>query len=732
MSSQDLDKAIKSINESASRTNTTTDFFNSVLDGGQSESVQNPLTGVVVPSVQKAVYDQYKNDINQIHQDVVDSNSAADRAEAAANAVWNRRIVYSAVNASFADYQEDGRTLTPRLSFDGSQYLPTFDSSVPVTFTGLPRKNGDGTITVATDKGDRQFSRVIAEAVSRSDVGFVGGSSFGIVGNGVSDDTGALVRALSSEHRELHLTGNINVSKPVSVTIKSDMKIVSDARIVYVGSDVVDKLVSIDCNGHNLTINGLGIDGKLLTHTPLLISNNTDTYTDVLLNNLNVSNARKTNTNLQCDGINVTGAFINARITNTTVNNVLMASGAGVSGRSGVTGIIVKASSQTRYPRKVIIDGCQISEVRSEVLSYTMDQDGIKVYSKEDEAGIVRPDDQLATISNTKFVNCVGRAIKTQNQRAVVKNIEIVRDFDRGNVAIWGIEIDFQTGGGFVRDVNCTYLNKSAPLSIVLANSPQTSGKRVPHTSVRGVHVYTECTGDHRLQNVVRVGARNTNDAPVCNVSDIEVIGEIDYVVGANAEAGTTDVKINVSDVFASPNISLVGVYGTMSTGSINTTNCWFTGTGKGVLWDSRSSTSIYEVSSSNCVGWEDVKRVSGTIQGNVERISAFAARDTVNTGVFRPVSFTLEVGETFKFPESAYNVQAGMIVISVGHGRDAQGIIAVDGSEAVIIAGGNNFVCGGTTAPDNGLYRIWTGSNGPFISNHSTVKRTFTCMMIG
>lgn len=166
MSSQDLSNAIKSINDSAGRANTTTDFFNRVLDGGQAESSQNPLTGAVVPSVQKAVYDQYKNDINQINLDVADSNAAADRAESAANAVWNRRTVYAAVNSYFAEYQDDGRTLTPRLSFDGSQYLPMFDSSVPVTFTGLPRKNGDGTITVATDKGDRQFSRFIAEAVS--------------------------------------------------------------------------------------------------------------------------------------------------------------------------------------------------------------------------------------------------------------------------------------------------------------------------------------------------------------------------------------------------------------------------------------------------------------------------------------------------------------------------------------------------------------------------------------
>ncbi|MGL5396495.1 MAG: glycosyl hydrolase family 28-related protein [Shewanella sp.] len=207
MSSQDLSNAIKSINDSASRTNATTDFFNRVLDGGLTESVQNPLTGAVVPSVQKAVYDQYKNDINQIHQDVVDSNEAADRAESAANAVWNRRTVYAEVNASFSDYQDEGRTLTPRLSFDGSNYLPMFDSSTPVRFTGVPSKNNDGTITVATDKGDSRFSRVDAEAVARKDAapivnaynGVVNAKEFGLSETATSaDNTAAITKAFNA------------------------------------------------------------------------------------------------------------------------------------------------------------------------------------------------------------------------------------------------------------------------------------------------------------------------------------------------------------------------------------------------------------------------------------------------------------------------------------------------------------------------------------------------------
>jgi len=87
VSNQDLDNAIKSINQSASVANQTTDYFNQVLDGDKFTTVQNPVTGKQSPSVQKAVYDQYQNDVNQIHQDVVASNAAADRAEAAAGAV---------------------------------------------------------------------------------------------------------------------------------------------------------------------------------------------------------------------------------------------------------------------------------------------------------------------------------------------------------------------------------------------------------------------------------------------------------------------------------------------------------------------------------------------------------------------------------------------------------------------------------------------------------------------
>lgn len=171
MSSQDLDNAIKSINDSASRANTTTDFFNHVLDGGQGESVQNPLTGAVVPSVQKAVYDQYKNDINQIQQDVVDSESAANRAEAAAGTVG------PAVDESIRrGYAEAGYNVVGTFQA-GFTIVSTNDVGIDKT-TGRGYTGPAGTVAAGTDPMsggfiDRSGELLRADLSSDSGAGMV-------------------------------------------------------------------------------------------------------------------------------------------------------------------------------------------------------------------------------------------------------------------------------------------------------------------------------------------------------------------------------------------------------------------------------------------------------------------------------------------------------------------------------------------------------------------------------
>ncbi|MGL5280730.1 MAG: hypothetical protein ACRC8W_03115 [Plesiomonas shigelloides] len=101
MSGQDLNDAIKSINQSASLANATSDFFEKVIAGDKYTTVKNPVDGSDAPTVQKMVYDQYSKDINQIQQDVTDSEAAANRAEAAAGVVGPQ--VRESIRRSYLD-----------------------------------------------------------------------------------------------------------------------------------------------------------------------------------------------------------------------------------------------------------------------------------------------------------------------------------------------------------------------------------------------------------------------------------------------------------------------------------------------------------------------------------------------------------------------------------------------------------------------------------------------------
>lgn len=84
--------------------------------------------------------------------------------------VWNREVITPLVGVRYNTYIEGTRTLEPRIIVDGYHYLPTFDVTESISFTGVVSNLGDGTISIPTDKGNKVFSKVIAEAVPRGDL----------------------------------------------------------------------------------------------------------------------------------------------------------------------------------------------------------------------------------------------------------------------------------------------------------------------------------------------------------------------------------------------------------------------------------------------------------------------------------------------------------------------------------------------------------------------------------
>ena len=101
-------------------------------------------------------------------QDIKKDDSGPSSSESAA--IWNRKLVQCLIGISYGKYYDHGRDVDPRLVSDGIQYLPRFDTTDPVIFSAAPIIDNHGDLHVETNKGQRVFSRVAAEAVSRADL----------------------------------------------------------------------------------------------------------------------------------------------------------------------------------------------------------------------------------------------------------------------------------------------------------------------------------------------------------------------------------------------------------------------------------------------------------------------------------------------------------------------------------------------------------------------------------
>ena len=94
MSTQDdITQATTRLNEAATKANTTTDFFDNILTGNETQSFTNPNNGKSAPSVKKATYDRtdelFSAAESDINQAVTDAQTAAGEAQAyAANSQY--------------------------------------------------------------------------------------------------------------------------------------------------------------------------------------------------------------------------------------------------------------------------------------------------------------------------------------------------------------------------------------------------------------------------------------------------------------------------------------------------------------------------------------------------------------------------------------------------------------------------------------------------------------------
>lgn len=287
----------------------------------------------------------------------------------------------------------------------------------------------------------------------------------GAVGDGIADDTSALLATLQDgrpiylggDDKVYRITSELNFTALRSVVIHSD-----GAKIIVDSPASIRSAIRVNLNGEGLCISGrLFLDCQLKSYSGFYASNFGDGVqeSDVLISGLEVSNCHRTGTTFTGgDGIFIGGNFNKCRVVDSSARNIRMAAGAGVFGSQGVSGMTISRDNTNSLDATLItVDGCEFGPVYSDDVAYTADQDGLKIFTMYSSAAISARQ-VFASVENSRFVNCHGRAIKIQTEWASVDNIKIERsDAVYGAGFIGNPDIDFQVSGGQASNIQCQY-----------------------------------------------------------------------------------------------------------------------------------------------------------------------------------------------------------------------------------------------------------------------------------
>lgn len=409
------------------------------------------------------------------------------------------------------------------LVYSGSSWKP-FASSTVADGSITTAKMANGAVTRA------KLSTTLLNAIRMTP------ADFGAAGDGVSDDSDAIESAIQADV-PLYWGGPekvYRITRQISHTATKNVNWVSDgATIVMDSAASVQRIIDIELNSHEISTEGtLSIDANEKSFTGLYISNEGLLKVDVRLYGIRAKNCFRASTAFTGgDGISVYGHLRRVQISDFHVENVHMASGAGVSGSQGVSGVTVtRNNTDSEDADLIIISDFTIDGVYSDDAAYTMDQDGIKVFNSYNN-GEFQSRPCTAIVTNGRIKNAHGRAIKAQTENPIISNILIVRDQTHVPVGEFygNPDIDLQVGGGMVENIQCWYRG-NFPSRIVNASVQRVPGaeRSVPTTiSVRDVTVseFTPGNGIDRFMAVSADFEPFTPSTVMLNISGVSIFG---------------------------------------------------------------------------------------------------------------------------------------------------------------------------------------------------------------
>lgn len=407
---------------------------------------------------------------------------------------------------------------------------------------------------------------------------------FGAVGNGSTNDAGALSLALASGAKRIHVPkGDFAMTGVVAVTLANDVELYGEGRFVYTGANSIDNLITIASANYSFIVRGITFDGDEKIAGGFRIENTAalaDSNPVCIIEGCSFIDFKMNATSIWNQAVYIAGSFRQVEILRNTVRGITRAAGTGNPGVSGTTGIYVSQYDNAKWVRNCVHAWNSYTDISGGDLlasANNVDYDAFKFYAPDP----TNNDNVDATVSSyfpstcrsygNSYRNCRGRAIKIQ-ALANVHDEKIIRD---AGYTIFGgsVEINLQYGAGIVRDCEFFYKDYAGPTSPIqsaghtLISFYQGAWYDEAHggSSVSGIRVYNNiksATGNNIAQivNAQVAGTALGRDRPLIKISDVVVNrGDVDWILTVAGDTGADGLIVLDSISVAKLTYSAIG-----------------------------------------------------------------------------------------------------------------------------------------------------------------------------
>lgn len=559
---------------------------------------------------------------------------------------------------------------------------------------------------------------------------------YGVVSDGVTDDSDALEAAISAGVPLDFGTKPVRITRRISALLTQPLDWKSDGCTIlnYAAAETPACLdIEVQPNQVHRIVGVLKIDGRLLSSVGIRVWNKSAIgfplgYASFYASDLQVENIRRGSiSSANGDGIIIRGGWTSVTLDRPVVKNVLLAAGAGIIGSVGVTGITVFGVN-TGYPILTTINDPTIDTIKSEDPAYNADQDGVRVFGPWDTAG-AKTNSSFILRGGT-FRDCWGRSVKSQGETGVISGTNF--SAFSGPTGGRSNEIDFQVGGGMVSNITAYYAGAQAVPTEVVSFQPSPTFEAFSGT-VRGVQVVTT----DPMVAVVSTFPRAKTQHQI-TVRDIDVIGPVARLVEFRVWSNLTRLLLDGCTISGMTGqlvrVTASGASGSPYVGNVTIKNANNLGSAIPLVTDKVAGLAANSVVSTQDVyGFTlpPIQAESGANLGGATRVNALIGMDS-SSGALSVESKAVTAGATVAFPLKGYNT-ATLIGVSIGAGNLSHGLVAASSAGVVNLTTGATDIVTGTTAdPGSGNYRLWISGGAIQVRNTTGNNRQVTLFYMG